>query len=393
MIKVLIIFGTRPEAIKLAPVIKELKSDPHSFNTKICVTAQHRQMLDQVLEIFDIVPDYDLNIMKDNQSLFDITTDCMKKIEPILKKEKPDIILAQGDTTTCFIASMAAYYLKIKIGHIEAGLRTTDKFNPFPEEMNRRLTDHLADIHFAPTKTARENLLKEGIPPSKIHVTGNTVIDALLFTIERQKDKKIQESLSQKFLHKYNISLDNRKLILVTGHRRESFGQEFQNICHGLKKIALNNNNIQIIYPVHLNPNVQKPVKKILSDIKNIHLIEPLDYSFFIWLLNKSYLVLTDSGGIQEEAPSLGKPVLVMRQKTERPEGVKAGVTKVIGTSSDSIYTETLNPLENLTTYQSMSKATNPYGDGKASQRIGSTLKTFLPPLKKHNKLNRPKKT
>jgi len=378
MIKTLIIFGTRPEAIKLAPVIKELKAHPNIFNIKICVTAQHRQMLDQVLEIFNIVPDYDLNIMKDNQSLFDVTAECLKKIEPILKKEKPDIILVQGDTTTCFIASLAAYYFKIKIGHIEAGLRTKDKFNPFPEEMNRRLTDHLADLHFAPTQTARENLLKEGIHPSKIHVTGNTVIDALLFTIEKQKDEKTQESLSQKLLHKHNISLDSRKLILVTCHRRESFGQEFRNICNGLKKIALNNHNIQIIYPVHLNPNVQKPVKKILSDIKNIHLIEPLDYSSFIWLLNKSYLVLTDSGGIQEEAPSLGKPVLVMRQKTERLEGVKAGVTKVIGTSSDSIYSETLHLLENPTAYQSMSKATNPYGDGKASHRICSTLKTIL---------------
>ena len=374
MIKVLLIFGTRPEAIKLAPVIKELQSDPASFKTTICVTAQHRQMLDQVLNIFDITTDYDLDIMKDNQSLFNVTADCLKKLEPILKKEKPDIILVQGDTTTCFIASLAAYYLKIKIGHVEAGLRTTDKFNPFPEEINRRLTDHLADIHFAPTQKARENLLKEGIPDYKIHITGNTVIDALLFTIEKQKDEKTQKTLSEELLNKYGISLDSRKLVLVTGHRRESFGQEFQNICHGLKKIALNNKNIQIIYPVHLNPNVQKPVKKILANVKNIHLIEPLDYFSFIWLLNKSYLILTDSGGIQEEAPSLGKLVLVMRRTTERPEGVEAGVAKVIGTSSDSIFSETTQLLENPPLYQSMSKASNPYGDGKASKRICSIL-------------------
>lgn len=378
MFKVLMVFGTRPEAIKLAPVIKELKSDPTNFRTILCVTAQHRQMLDQILDIFNINPDYDLNIMKKNQSLFDVTANCLKKLEPILKKEKPSIILVQGDTTTCFIASLAAYYLKIKIGHIEAGLRTKDKFNPFPEEMNRCLTDHLADYHFAPTKQARENLLKEGIPDSKIHITGNTVIDALLFTIEKQKDKKIQKSLTQNLLNKHGISLDSRKLILVTGHRRESFGEEFRNICHGLKKIALNNQNIQIIYPVHLNPNVQKPVKKILANVKNIYLIEPLDYFSFIWLLNKSYFILTDSGGIQEEAPSIGKPVLIVRKTTERPEGVEAGAAKVIGTSSASIYSESTQLLENPSIYHSMSKASNPYGDGKSSQKIHNILKMHL---------------
>lgn len=378
MFKVLMIFGTRPEAIKLAPVIKELKSDSTSLKTTVCITAQHRQMLDQVLDIFEITPDYDLNIMKDNQSLFDVTADCLKKLEPILKKEKPTVILVQGDTTTCFIASLAAYYLKIKIGHIEAGLRTTDKFNPFPEEMNRRLTDHLADFHFAPTRKARENLLKEGIHDSKIHITGNTVIDALLFTIEKQKNEKVQKSLSKNLLNKYGISLDSRKLILVTGHRREIFGDEFQNICHGLKKIALNDRKIQIIYPVHLNPNVQQPVKKILANVKNIHLVKPLDYFSFIWLLNKSYLILTDSGGIQEEAPSLGKPVLIMRKKTERPEVLEAGVAKLVGTSSDSIYSNTEKLLENPSLYQSMSKSINLYGDGKASKKILSILKIFL---------------
>ncbi len=375
MIKVLIVFGTRPETIKLAPVINELKAHPNIFNTKICVTAQHRQMLDQVLEIFDITPDYDLKIMKDNQSLFDVTADCLKKIEPILKKEKPDIILVQGDTTTCFIASLAAYYLKIKIGHIEAGLRTIDKFNPFPEEMNRRLTDHLADLHFAPTQTARENLLKEGIHPSKIHVTGNTVIDALLFTIEKQKDKRIQKELSKALLKRYNISFDTNKFILVTGHRRESFGPEFQNICNGLKRIALHHPQITIIYPVHLNPNVQKPVKKILSGLDNIHLLEPLDYFTFVYLMSRAHIILTDSGGIQEEAPSLGKPVLVMRKKTERPEGIKAGSAKLIGTSTESIFVQATNLLENESLYKRMSSKANPYGDGKASHRIVDILR------------------
>jgi len=378
MIKILIIFGTRPEAIKLAPIIKELHNYSSFFHTKVVVTAQHRRMLDQVLDIFNINPDYDLNIMKDNQSLFDLTSNSLKKIEPILDKEKPDIILVQGDTTTCFVASLAAYYLKIKIGHIEAGLRTSDKYNPFPEEINRCLTDHLADLHFAPTQKARENLLKENIQASKIYVSGNTVIDSLLFTIEKQKDKKIQKTLSKNLFNKYGITLDSRKLILVTGHRRESFGKEFSYICWGLKKIALNNPKIQIIYPVHLNPHVQKPVKKILANIKNINLIEPLDYSSFIWLLEKSYLVLTDSGGIQEEAPSLGKPVLVMRKTTERPEGVKAGVAKVIGTSSEVIFSETMQLIKNPNSYQSMSKNANPYGDGKASQKICSILKDFF---------------
>lgn len=376
--KVLIVFGTRPEAIKLAPVIKELQSHHSHFRTTICVTAQHRQMLDQVLDVFGITPDYDLNIMKNNQSVFDVTADCLKKLEPILKKEKPDLVLVQGDTTTCFTASLAAYYLKIKIGHVEAGLRTNDKFNPFPEEMNRHLTDHLVDFHFAPTNSARENLLKEGIPPPKIHVTGNTGIDALLFTVEKQKDEKIQKSLSQSFLHKYGISLNTRKLILVTGHRRESFGLEFENICNGLKKIAQNHPQIKIIYPVHLNPNVQKPIREILSGHHNIHLIEPVDYFAFVWLMSKAYLILTDSGGIQEEAPFLGKPVLVMRKKTERPEGIDAGTAMLIGTASESIFTSATTLLENGSLYNRMSTIVNPYGDGKASQRIIDILsKTF----------------
>jgi len=378
MVKVLVIFGTRPEAIKFAPVIKELSSYSNDFKTTICVTAQHRQMLDQVLSLFSIHPDYDLNLMEQNQSLFHISSNILRRLYSILLQEKPDIILVQGDTTTSFIAALSAYYLKIKIGHIEAGLRTSDKYNPFPEEINRRLIDCLSDILFAPTEKAKNNLLKEGFPEFNIHVTGNTVIDALLMTLEKQKNKEVQNAITEKFKNKYGIFIDNKKIILVTGHRRESFGKELSNICHGLKQIAINNDSVQIIYPVHLNPNVQKPVREILGNVKNVHLIEPLDYFHFIWLLDKSFLVLTDSGGIQEEAPFLGKPVLVMRKKTERSEGVEAGLAKVIGTSSDSIFTETMQLLENPSLYKSMNKASNPYGDGKAAKRICSILKLLF---------------
>jgi len=371
---ILIIFGTRPEAIKMAPVIIKLRAKSKELRTIVCVTAQHREMLDQVLDIFQIRPDYDLGIMKQNQSLFDVTVNGLKKLENILKKEKPDIILVQGDTTTTFIASLAAYYLKIKIGHIEAGLRTKDKFNPFPEEINRRLTDCLADMYFVHTKKAKENLLKEGVDKGKIFLTGNTVIDALQMIVKKQNNKKIQKEIEQRFFSNYGISFDNRKLILVTGHRRESFGRDFENICKGLKKIALSNQDIQIIYPVHLNPNVQNPVRKILSGMSNVHLIEPLDYSTFVWLMNRAYLILTDSGGIQEEAPSLGKPVLVMRKKTERTEGIEAGTAKLVGTDSEKIYSEAIKLLKNIRLYQKMSKAVNPYGDGKAAERIIKAL-------------------
>ena len=374
MKKILLIFGTRPEAIKLAPVILKLRAKSKELRTIVCVTAQHREMLDQVLDIFQIKPDYDLGIMKQNQSLFDVTVNGLKKLEGILRKEKPDIILVQGDTTTTFIASLAAYYLKIKIGHIEAGLRTKDKFNPFPEEINRRLTDCLADLYFVHTKQAKENLLRERVDKRKIFVTGNTVIDALMMIVKKQNNKRIQKEIKQKFILNYGISLDNKKLILVTGHRRESLGRDFENICKGLKKIALSNQDVQIIYPVHLNPNVQKPVRKILSSIKNVHLIEPLDYFTFVWLMNRAYLILTDSGGIQEEAPSLGKPVLVMRKKTERIEGIVAGTAKLVGTDSEKIYSEAKKLLENLRLYQKMSKAVNPYGDGKAAERIIKAL-------------------
>jgi UDP-N-acetylglucosamine 2-epimerase (non-hydrolysing) len=368
--KILIVFGTRPEAIKLAPVVLKLRTNNKQLKTVVCVTAQHREMLDQVLNLFEIRPDYDLGIMKENQSLFDITANGLKKLEKVFIKEKPNIILVQGDTTTTFIASLAAYYLKTKIGHIEAGLRTKDKFNPFPEEINRRLTDCLADLYFVHTAQAGENLIKEGVDRRKIFITGNTVIDALFMTVEKQKSKRIQNDIEQRFQNDYGISFDNRKTILVTGHRRESFGKEFENICYGLKRIAQNNHDIQIIYPVHLNPNVQKPARKILTNVNNVHLIGPLDYFTFVWLMNRAYLILTDSGGIQEEAPSLGKPVLVMRKTTERPEGIEAGTAKLVGTDSSQIFLETMKLLKDKTLYRTMSKAVNPYGDGKAGEKI-----------------------
>lgn len=374
MKKVLVIFGTRPEAIKLAPLIHRLRADSTKFQIKECVTGQHREMLDQVLDFFEIQPDFDLNIMKNNQSLFDLTMNELRKLKVILKKEEPDIVVVQGDTTTTFTASLAAFYLKIKIAHVEAGLRTEDKFNPFPEEVNRRLTDHLADLCFAPTEKARENLVREGIEEKKIFVTGNTVIDALLMTVDKQKDQKVQEIFEQNFLKKYGIHFDKKKIILVTSHRRESFGKDLTNICHGLKKIAENNPDVLIVYPVHLNPNIQRTVRKILNKVNNIHLIEPLDYFSFVWLMNRAYLILTDSGGIQEEAPSLGKPILVLRKVTERPDGIEAGTAKLVGTESESIFSETMKLLLNKKMYQSMAKSVNPYGDGKASVRISQIL-------------------
>jgi UDP-N-acetylglucosamine 2-epimerase (non-hydrolysing) len=378
MKKVLFVFGTRPEAIKLAPVINRLRLRRQEFQLIVCVTAQHREMLDHVLDLFEIQPDYDLNIMENDQSLFDVTVKGLRRLEKVLKKEKPDIVLVQGDTTTTLVASLAAYYLKIKTGHIEAGLRTEDRFNPFPEEINRKITDCLADFYFAPTEKAKENLIKEGVDERKIFVTGNTVVDALLMTVEKQKDKRIQESFERKFLNNYGLSLNNQKLILVTGHRRESFGKDLESICQGLKKLAQSNHNLQIIYPVHLNPNVQKPARKILEKVSNIHLIEPLDYSSFVWLMNRAHLILTDSGGIQEEAPSLGTPVLVMRKKTERPEGISAGTAKLVGTESETIFSKTMELLDDGKSYKTMSKAVNPYGDGKASERIIDILRNEL---------------
>ncbi|MBO8132225.1 MAG: UDP-N-acetylglucosamine 2-epimerase (non-hydrolyzing) [Candidatus Marinimicrobia bacterium] len=364
MIKVLFIFGTRPEAIKLAPVIKRLR-DNNSFKVEVCVTAQHREMLDQVLEFFNISADYDLNIMTDNQSLFDITASCVKKLEPVLRNSNPDLLIVQGDTTTAFISALAGFYLKKRVAHVEAGLRSFNKYSPFPEEINRVLISHLADIHFAPTKKAKENLLREGIKDN-IYIVGNTVIDALFMAVDIVRNDK-----SKKY-YTYFRQIDlNKKLILVTGHRRESFGEPFKNICYALKEIASNFYDIvEIVYPVHLNPNVRKPVFEILNGIKNIYLIEPLSYDYLVWLMDKSYLILTDSGGIQEEAPSLNKPVLVMRDVTERTEGIEAGTAKLVGTDK-SVIVDTVSKLlfdENL--YKSMSVAENPYGDGKSSEKI-----------------------
>jgi UDP-N-acetylglucosamine 2-epimerase (non-hydrolysing) len=364
MKKSLFIFGTRPEAIKMAPVIKKIKNSK-LMEVKVCVTAQHRQMLDQVLNLFEIEPDYDLNIMKPNQDLYDITSNVLLSIKDVLKKENPDIVFVQGDTTTTFAASLASFYQKIPVAHIEAGLRTYNIYSPFPEEMNRQLTSRIATYHFAPTNRARDNLIKEGIDERKIYVTGNTVIDALLEVVEKIKNKDIK-------IKGYNIT--DRKYILVTGHRRENFGKSFENMCNALKEIAQNNPNIDIVYPVHLNPNVQKPVFEILSNIPNVYLIEPLDYESFVYLMYNSYIILTDSGGIQEEAPSLGKPVLVMRDTTERPEAVEAGTVKLVGANKEKIVKEVENLLHNKSEYEKMSRAINPYGDGKASERIFEIL-------------------
>jgi len=371
--KVLTIFGTRPEAIKLAPVVKELERQIGSAS-KVCVTGQHRELLDQVLKVFDIEPDFDLNIMRKGQSLFDITTRSLQALEDTLKDAKPDIILVQGDTTTAFVAALAAYYLQIRVGHIEAGLRTFDKYNPFPEEINRRMVDVISDFCFAPTDTARDNLLREGVPQERIFVTGNTVIDALFITLEQLSSKEKEKYFKSLFEREYNIRIDDRRLILVTGHRRESFGPAFESICRGLKKIADNNKDVCIVYPVHLNPNVRAPVYQILGDVHNVHLIPPLEYVPFVWLMTHCYLILTDSGGIQEEAPSLGKPVLVMRKVTERPEAVTAGTARVVGTDDEKIFAETQRLLDDKAAYLQMSQSVNPYGDGKAAERIVATL-------------------
>ena len=382
MKKIMLIFGTRPEAIKLAPIIQRLKAEGSKFKPIVCVTAQHREMLDQVLNLFEIEPDYDLNIMIDNQDLFDVTVKALNGLKEILKKEKPDIALVQGDTTTSFVASLAAFYLKIPVGHVEAGLRTYNKYSPFPEEKNRHLTGVLADYHFAPTEWAKNNLLKENVPKDRIWVTGNTVIDALLWVVSRQKSAGGEQYWNRYFKERWGLTLTTNtntcKLILVTGHRRESFGESFRNICLALKEIAKDRHDIKIVYPVHLNPNVQKPVRDILSDIPNIYLIGPLDYEPFVYLMEKACLILTDSGGIQEEAPSLGKPVLVMRNVTERPEGIEAGVVKLVGTDKERIVAETEILLDDKKAYEEMARASNPYGDGKAAERIVNILEEVL---------------
>ena len=363
--KVLTIFGTRPEAIKMAPVVNKL-AQKDMIESKVCVTAQHREMLDSVLTLFDIQPHYDLNIMQDNQGLADITIAVLHKLERVLKEFAPHLVLVQGDTTTTFVASLAAFYQKIKVGHVEAGLRTGDMMAPWPEEMNRKLTSGLADLHFAPTEISKKNLLKENVDPVRILVTGNTVIDALVEIVARiDGDPSLARTLASQFPY-----LDpDRRLILVTGHRRESFGERFRCICYSLMELS-RLEDVQIVYPVHLNPNVQKPVHSILGNLPNIHLIEPLDYLPFVYLMKQSYLILTDSGGVQEEAPSLGKSVLVMRDKTERPEGVAAGTVKLVGTTTENIVKEVSLLLDSREEYQKMVRAHNPYGDGRAAERI-----------------------
>lgn len=368
MQKIMPVIGTRPEAIKLAPVIKELERYPEEFKVVVVATAQHREMLDQVLGLFKITPHYDLDIMEDNQTLSGITARILKKLDPLIRKEKPDWILIQGDTTTTFISALIGFYYKAKIGHIEAGLRTYDKYHPFPEEINRRLTGVLTDFHFAPTERAKQNLLSEGIPEENVFVTGNTVIDALLITLEKLKNDKSKSQYLNSQLSFLNSK--STKLILITAHRRENLGKPLRNICFAIKEIVKNNPDVEIIYPVHLNPNVQEPVKRILKDNQRIHLISPLDYESFVYLTSKSYLILTDSGGIQEEAPSLGKPVLVLREVTERPEAVQAGTVKIVGTNKDKIIEETQRLLNDEILYKKMSRAINPYGDGKSAKRI-----------------------
>jgi UDP-N-acetylglucosamine 2-epimerase (non-hydrolysing) len=373
MKKILSIFGTRPEAIKMAPIIKELEKYPALFKSVVCVTAQHRQMLDQVLSLFDIVPDYDLNIMKPGQDLFDITCNVLQGMRSILEEERPDIVLVHGDTTTTMAAALASYYCRIKVGHVEAGLRTLDKFSPFPEEMNRTIAGSLVDIHFAPTENARLNLLREGVNEASVFVTGNTVIDALLSVVSMIE---FTPELITKFEDDYSFLNPKNRLILVTGHRREAFGRGFENICLALADIADSRNDVDILYPVHLNPNVQEPVRRILGGegFENIHLIEPVDYLPFVYLMNRSYLILTDSGGIQEEAPSLGKPVLVMRNTTERPEAIEAGSVKLVGADRELIITETLRLLDDPAEYARMSLTHNPYGDGHAAERIVTVM-------------------
>ena len=377
--KVLLVFGTRPEAIKMAPLVKEFQKDTTNFETKVCVTAQHREMLDQVLDLFEITPEYDLNLMKPGQDLYDITSNVLLGMKDALSEFKPDIVLVHGDTTTTSATSLAAYYQQIKVGHIEAGLRTHDIYSPFPEEVNRQITGILASYHFAPTVTSQENLLNENKDKKNVIVTGNTVIDALLLALDKIKNDKDLESQIINQLSDLNYKIqDNKKIILVTGHRRENHGQGFINICEALKTIALDNPSFDIVYPVHLNPNVQKPVKEILSNISNIYLIEPLQYEQFIYLMNKSYFIITDSGGVQEEAPSLGKPVLVMRDTTERPEALEAGTVKLVGTDTKLIIKEAQKLIDDKIEYENMSKAHNPYGDGKACEKIVKFLKESL---------------
>ena len=380
MKKILIVFGTRPEAIKMCPLVKEFQKYPDSFDTVVCVTGQHREMLDQVLRIFDVVPDYDLNIMKQGQDLYDVTSRVLTGMRDVLDEVKPDVVLVHGDTTTSTAAALAAFYRQIPVGHVEAGLRTHNIYSPWPEEMNRQITGRIATYDFSPTPLSRQNLLDEGVSPDKIIITGNTVIDALQMVVARIKgDARQQEKLTEQLLHAgYDVSRAKR-LVLITGHRRENFGDGFINICTAIRDLAAKYPEVDFVYPMHLNPNVRKPIHKVygdnLKDLGNLFFIEPLEYLDFVFLMEKSTLVLTDSGGIQEEAPGLGKPVLVMRDTTERPEALEAGTVKLVGTDYDRIVGEVSRLLDDPAAYDAMSHAVNPYGDGHACERIVEKLK------------------
>ena len=383
MKKVMLVFGTRPEAIKMAPLVIELKKHPEHFETIVCVTGQHREMLDQVLRLFHIVPDYDLNIMKQGQDLYDVTTKVLLGMRDVLKCVAPDLVLVHGDTTTSSFAALSAFYQQISVGHVEAGLRTYNIYSPFPEEMNRQITGRIASFHFAPTMKAMNHLINEGIAKSRILVTGNTVIDALYWVVNRiKKDDLLLQEISQQLENAGigDVVKNGRKKILVTGHRRENFGEGFMHICYAIKDLCLTYPEVDFIYPMHMNPNVRMPIKQVFGNtyLPNMYFIEPLEYLPFVYLMEQSYLILTDSGGIQEEAPALGKPVLVMRDTTERPEAVYAGTVKLVGTDRKRIFDEIALLLENPDYYNDMACAQNPYGDGKASERIVDYLRENL---------------
>ena len=375
MKKILLVFGTRPEAIKMAPLVKAFQKDTEHFETRVCVTAQHRQMLDQVLEVFGITPEYDLNIMAPNQDLYDITAKVFMGLREVLKDFRPDTVLVHGDTTTSMAASLAAFYMQIPVGHVEAGLRTYNMLSPWPEEMNRQVTDRICTYYFAPTEQSKKNLLQENIDEKKIFITGNTVIDALLMAVDIiSSTSGMEEKIAKEFQEK-GYTVGNREYILVTGHRRENFGEGFLHICKAIKELAALHPDMDIVYPVHLNPNVQKPVYELLSGVDNVYLISPLDYLPFIYAMQHSTLLLTDSGGVQEEAPSLGKPVLVMRDTTERPEAVEAGTVKLVGTDAEAIVSNVTALLQDKEMYKRMSETHNPYGDGQACERIMAALR------------------
>lgn len=378
MKKIMLVFGTRPEAIKMAPLVKEFQKYPEKFETLVCVTGQHREMLDQVLRIFEITPNYDLNIMKQGQDLYDVTARVLIGMRDVLKETKPDVVLVHGDTTTSTAAALAAFYQQIPVGHVEAGLRTHNIYSPWPEEMNRQITGRIATYHFSPTPLSKQNLLAEGVNEEKIHVTGNTVIDALYMVVDKIKNDKSLDAELENILRQsgYDVNrLNNgKKLVLITGHRRENFGDGFINMCTAIKDLTQKYSDVDFVYPMHLNPNVRKPIHEVfgedLSNLGNMFFIEPLEYLSFVYLMEKSNIVLTDSGGIQEEAPGLGKPVLVMRDTTERPEALEAGTVKLVGTNYDKIVNEVSALLDNQEYYERMSKAVNPYGDGLACSRI-----------------------